>query len=395
MSFCRHEFGSLDGLTLRLLQAKVEKELSRVDADMTSTPAGRPVTVRHNFVERTATRATLMFVPAEGGEEYGFLAVPLVLETDQPPALNVRLKWHFRGDVRSAWPRDWPGPEPGDEEPVSVPIYGWQRTADLTKWHHPVVARLPIRTPKTKNPRLEVDVTVLDVHTGKALGKRLLRWEAIEFTPHTISVTWGDATEPSHVRDHPIGPQGRADAIRDRFVAGSSVAVIAPRRFGKSTLVEYLITEGYRHKLLIPQAIVCTNYASASGFDYERLWEDVSKALVDEVGARLRSEAAAVLPAAEAFDAVRTAAKKEGYKAVVLLFDEAQLFFPGQNGVGLGSALKTLLERNLARRSSDKVPLLFGLIGLPSLRTRAGADLTGLLNPVERRPAWTSRNYVR
>ena len=107
--FCRDEFGSLDGLSLQLLKARVEKELSHADADMTPAPAGRRVTVRHNFVERTATRATLMFVPAEGGEEYGFLAVPLVLETDQPQALNVRLKWEFKGEARSAWPRDWAG----------------------------------------------------------------------------------------------------------------------------------------------------------------------------------------------------------------------------------------------------------------------------------------------
>ena len=385
MVFCRDEFGSLDGLSLQLLRARVEKELSRADAGMTPAPAGRRVTVRHNFVERTATRATLMFVPAEGGEEYGFLAVPLVLETDQPQALNVRLKWEFKGESRAAWPRDWPGPEPGDEDPVSVPIYGWQRAADSTKWHHPLVARLPIRPPKAANPRLEVAVTVLEAQTDKALGnRRSLRWDSIAVTPHTISVTWGDATEPSHVRDHPIGPQGRADAIRERFVVGSSVAVIAPRRFGKSTLVEYLVTEGSRHGLLIPPAVVCTRYASASGFDYERLWDEVSEALVDRVGARLKREAASVLPAPEAFDSVRTAARKKGYKAVVLLFDEAQLFFPGQNGVELGSALKTLLERHLARRSDDRqVPLLFGLIGLPSLRTRAGSDLMGLLNPVE------------
>ena len=385
VAFCRDQFGSLDGLSLQLLQARVAKELSRVDADITQAPAGHRVTVRHNFVERTATRATLMFVAADGGEEYGFVAVPLVLETDQPQALNVRLKWEFKGDARSAWPRAWPGPDPGEEDPVSVPIYGWQHAADSTKWHHPLVARLPIRTPKGENPWLEAAVTVLDAQSDKKLGnRRSLRWDSIVVTPRTISVTWGDATEPSHVRDHPIGPQGRADAIRERFVAGSSVAVIAPRRFGKSTLVEYLVTEGSSHGLLIPPAIVCTRYSRASGFDYEELWDAVSGALVDRIGARLRREATSVLPAPEAFDAVRTAARSKGYKAVVLLFDEAQLFFPGQNGVELGSALKTLLERHLARRGDDnQVPLLFGLIGLPSLRTRAGSDLMGLLNPVE------------
>ena len=384
VAFCREQFGSLDGLSLPLLKARVKKEL-RADVAITPSIAAGRVTVEHNYLEGRTARATLMFAPAETGEDYGFLAVPLVLETDQPQPLNVRLKWDFSGEARAAWSRDWPGPEPGDDDPVSVPIYGWRRQLDPTKWHYPLVARLPIRTPKTPNPRLAVAVTVLDAQTDKPLGnKRPLRWDSIALTPHTISVAWGDATEPSHVRDHPIGPQGRADAIRDRFVAGSSVAVIAPRRFGKTTLVEYLVTEGSRHKLLIPPAIVCTRYASASGFDYECLWNEVSEALVDKIGARLKREPTSVLPAPEAFDPVRTEARKRGYKAVVLLFDEAQLFFPGQNGVELGSALKTLLERHLARRGDDrKVPLLFGLIGLQSLRTRAGSDLMGLLHPFE------------
>ena len=367
---------------LRQLKTEVHADLwANIDDDLRSkAPAARSVLL--GAYERAVAFCREQFGSLEG------LSVPLLKARveKQPQPLNVRLKWDFTGEARAAWSRDWPGPEPGDDDPVSVPIYGWRRQPDPTKWHYPLVARLPIRTPKAANPRLAVAVTVLEAQTDKPLGnKRSLRWDSIALTPHTISVAWGDATEPSHVRDHPIGPQGRADAIREGFVAGSSVAVIAPRRFGKSTLVEYLVTEGARHKLLIPPAIVCTRYASASGFDYECLWNEVSEVLVDKIGARLKREPTSVLPAPEAFDAVRTEARKKGYKAVVLLFDEAQLFFPGQNGVELGSALKTLLERHLARRSDDrKVPLLFGLIGLPSLRTRAGSDLMGLLNPVEK-----------
>lgn len=384
VAFFREEIGSLDGLTPALLKGRVAKELTRESGETTSSLAAGRMTVEHNFVEGRA-RATLMFAPAETGEDYGVVTVPLVLETDQPQAVDVRLEWDFKGDARTAWPSEWPAPEPSDNDVVAVPMYAWHRQSDGTKWHYPLVARLPIRTPKGKNPHIAVAVTVVEAQKGTPLGnKRVLRWDSIGLEPHTISVVWGDATEPSHVRAHPIGPQGQADAIRDRFVAGGSVAVIAPRRFGKSTLVEYLVTEGSQHKLLIPPAIVCTRYASASGFDYERLWNEVSSALVDEIGVRLKRESTSALPAAEAFDAVRTTAKRKNYKAVVLLFDEAQLFFQGQNGIELGSAMKTLLERHLARRSDDtKVPLLFGLIGLPSLRLRAGSDLMGLLNPVE------------
>jgi serine/threonine protein kinase len=388
IAFFREEVGSLEGLSPPAIRARVQRELAKTASAGTKVndvAAATVATVEHNYLEGRTTRATLLFTPAADGAEYGFVSLPLVIETDQPRAMNAALRWDVKGDVRSGWSRDWPNPEPDLDAPLAIPFYTWRRQPDGKHWHFCLSGRLPIRTPKAAHPRVEVELTVVDPSTRQPLGPpRLLKWESIQTKAGQISVVWGDATEPSHVRDHPIGPQERANAIRDKFVAASSVAVIAPRRFGKSTLVEYLIKEAPAHKLLIPAALVCTQYASASGFDYDSFWNDLSERLVDKIGARLKRETVAPLPPPQAFDAVRTAARKKGYKAIVVLLDEAQLFFSAQR-TELGPHLKTLLERDLARTDdTKKVPILFGLIGLPSLRERAGADLLGVLNPIEK-----------
>lgn len=387
VNFLRHEMDGWEAMPYDLVKARAARELSRSAQTVAGPePANdSPVTVEHNYLEGRASRATLVFAKSETGEDYGTVVVPLVLESEQPRAIGVRLLWDFKGDVRAGWSRDWPGPYPGDADVLSIPVPGWRRQPEGTRYHYCVKARLPIRTPRTANPRVEASVTVVEADTGRPLGPaRVLKWESIALKPVSLSVAWGDATEPRHVREHPIGPQERAGAILDRFLAGGSVAVIAPRRFGKSTLVEYLVAQGAKASLLIPPAAVCTKYKAPAGFDYESLWADVSTRLVDMAGCRIRHESSSPLPTVEAFDGLRAEARKKGYKAVVILMDEAQLFFTGRKAE-LGSQLKSLVERDLARTDdAGKVPVVFGLIGLPSLRERAGADFMGLLNPIEK-----------
>ena len=386
VAFFHDELDGVADVPYSTIRARVNKELARASERATTEPGasyGR-VTVEHNYLEGRRRRATLIYVPSDTGADYGTVAVPVTLETDHPRPLTVRLDWRFKGPARTGWWKEWPDPEPGSEQIISVPIVEWRKQPDGKRWHYSLAADLPVRPPRGAHPRIEIEVTVLEAESRKPLGPpRVLRWESIGKTAVPVSVVWGDAAEPSHVREHPIGPQERADALCKMLAAGSSVAVIARRRFGKSTLVEYIVREGEKHGLCVPEAVVCTRYRTAAGFDYESLRKALSDSLVDKVGCRLKHETAAPLPGADAFDGIRTAAKKKGYRAVVILLDEAQLFFSGPEGE-IGSQLKTLLERSLARTDDGAAaPVVVGLVGLPSLRDRGGADLMGLLNPVE------------
>src|SRR5262249_6449879 len=130
-----------------------------------------------------------------------------------------------------------------------------------------------------------------------------------------LTVEWGDTAGPDYVDQHPIGPQQSAKAILNRLRTGSSIAVIAPRRFGKSTLVDYLIREAASCDLAIPPPLWCTSFASSGGFDYERLWNDASAGFKKFLGASLGMGRAGFLPDAEAFDHVRRVAAEKGFKA--------------------------------------------------------------------------------
>lgn len=373
----------LDLATFEILQRQAQLSRAERPAGGRSGDAAA-VTVGHSHTEGRLKRPTLTYVASPGGEAYGMVQVPMCFETASPRDLTVHVDLVVKGEARENWPRDWPGVEPTPATGLHLRMLGWRGSAEPDRWLQDVVARIPIRAPKSSNARLSLDVRVLDAGTGSPLGEsRSLTWDSIQLAPGDLTLTWSDATSPDHVRKNPIGPQEHAGRLLNRLRSGSNIAVIAPRRFGKSSLVEYLVQEAPRHKLLMPPAMVGTRYSGASGFDFETFWRDLSKALVGPLGKLLEHEGAGPLPPPSAFDAVRREARKKGHAAVVVMVDEAQLFFDARKP-NLGPDLKTLLERHLARTDDPSLaPFLFGFVGLPSLRERAGADLLALLSPVE------------
>jgi serine/threonine protein kinase len=379
----RREYGDPSDMSFGALRNKAQKELKDNDRRAEPDATGR-IGVEHNWTEASGAKATLVFHQPNPAIAYGILAAPVVLQTNRPRQLDVRLAIEVKGEHRSAWPKEWPDIEPSS--PFTVPAYGWQPHPENDSWHFPVALRVPVRQPRTEAPRLEATIQVLEAQGGNALGPPVpLRWESIELHRPSVELRWAGTTNPEYVRTHPIGPQAQSADIMARFKAGGSVAVIAPRRFGKSTLVEFLLKDGAEAGFLTPPAIVCTDYAAAGGLDYERLWSDVSNWLYSSLGACLPPKVSGPLPGKDGFDQVRKAAKDRRYRAVVVLFDEAQLFFPHQAGADLGTRLKNLLERHWSRADdTTKVPVLFGFIGLPTMRERAGADLMALLAPIER-----------
>ena len=379
----REQFGDPSDIGYAGLRRKAEKELRSSRKLPNSDEIDAGVAVEHNWTETTATKATLVFHQPDPGVDYGVLSAPVVLETRQPRQLDVALSIEVKGDHRNAWPKEWPDITPSGS--FTVPAYGWQPQPETDRWQYPLALRIPIRKPRA-DLRLEVSIQVFDAHKGTVLGpKGTLRWESIELSMPRLELRWAGTTNPHYVRSHPIGPQAQVADIIARLRAGGSVAVIAPRRFGKSTLVEYLLNDGAESGLLVPPAIVCTEYATASGLDYDRLWASVSDWFYRHLDASLPPNHTGLLPDVNAFDQVRKGAHEQGFKAIVLLFDESQLFFPQAEGPALGTRLKNLLERHWSRSDTKgMVPVLFGFIGLPTLRERAGADLMGLLAPIER-----------
>lgn len=382
VEFFQTNVGSLQGISFDAILLRAGKE--RGGGGLAAGPVDeRRVMLDHNWIDASGSRASLTVVRRAQGSNLAELAAPLVLGVPQPCSIEVAVDWQVRGKLRDAWPDDWPDVEPS--EPFMVYPHDWRPDPNGPGYLHSFAASFPVRLLRGEPiTRLEVVATVRDGRTGAGLCEpKTLKWDQIE-EPRSVVVEWADATNPEYIRQHPIGPQEKVATLLQRLSSGSSVAVIAPRRFGKSTLAEYLVKEAPASGLAMPPAIWCTEFWSTGGFDYQRLWDRASKALKAVLGAEIGSGREGVLPSAEAFDHVRRVAHEQGFKAVVLLFDEAQLFFPGQGNFEVSSLLKMLLERHWARAENNMAPLLMGFVGLQSLRQRVGADLMGLLNPIER-----------
>ncbi len=362
--------------------------LARWAAQSAEIEAPRQLTinVRHDWVRTQGMRATLMLVQHDPQLDLAYFDAPLVLETEEPRAWTLRMVWKITtGGWRASWPSDYPSIEPDE---LTVAKYQWRRDEEDKPYQHTFRLRIPVRVPRDRKKHLAASVTLSDAKTNRVmLNDHVLRWESLDFKPATnpISVVWSTVGSDDDVTQHPIGPQLRASEILRRLEARSCTAVIAPRRFGKTTLVNYLASALPSRGIYAAPPVVCTEHRPSLNIDYGALWHRLSEALRADFGTGLLSGWQGPLPPEAAFDAVRRAARKRGDKAIVLLFDEAQFFFPSDQGPEIGTRLKARLEGTWCAAADDMVPVLFCFVGLPALVQRIGADLTGLLMPIE---AW-------
>ena len=377
--FCRSTQLNAKFVTIEMLERWV------VQSTEGEAPRQLTINVRHDWVRSQGMRATLMLVQNDPELNLAYFDAPLTLETEEPRAWTLRMVWQVTGDWRAGWPGDYPSIEPDE---LAVAKYQWRRDEEDKPYQHTFRLRIPVRVPRDRKKRLEVRVKLSDAKTNRVmLNDHLLRWESLDFEPTNspISVVWSTVSSDDDVTQHPIGPQLRASEILRWLEAGSCVAVIAPRRFGKTTLVNYLASALPSRSIYAAPPVVCTEHRLSSSIDYGTLWHRVSEALRAAFGTGLSSGWQGPLPPEEAFDAVRRAAWNQGHKGIVLLFDEAQLFFPSDQGPEIGTRLKARLEGAWCVAADDMVPVLFCFVGLPALVQRIGVDLTGLLMPIE---AW-------
>ena len=336
----------------------------------------------HNWVDASGRRVPLVYRPyGDPDRPYGFVEAPLVVQLDLPRDLDLRLQIDMKTDQRKGWPRDWEAPSPGR---LRLSRFTW-RAGGARGYHVSFKLRVPMREPRSDSEPLEFVLRAFDGETGAVAGPaKRLRWPGVQRSEGQITFDWQDGINPQYVVRHPIGPQHHWERIVRRVEAGNSFAVIAPRRFGKSTLVEYLRKDAEDAGLLVLKSVLCTGYHDGSSLDYHSLWDAVSAELQRRLGTPIAGTLHDGLPAPEAFDRALQVAGTRGRRGIVLLLDEAQLFFPREGGYVLGDRLKDLLERHWGRQDRPGgAGLVLGLTGLPSLLARAGTNLMALLRPVE------------
>ncbi len=359
---------------------QIERTIAR-QAQRKSLPnlkAERPpkISIEQVWIDRKKSRVPLFF-QALPGRAYGRTSLPLILRSEAPLDLELELEVLPKGPLFQPWPKGWNKPSP---QQISLSRFDWR--SEGTSQIYSFELSLPLRAPISGKERVELQLSLRS--GGELLAERRLDWGGVLPRGGPIPFDWADRVDPSYVLDHPIGPQLSHQRILNLVAEGGSFAVIAPRRFGKTTLVEYLYEVGPKQEIIIPQPLVCTSFMGENGLDFMGLWSSLDQRLREAVGVGVQGGWREGLPGADAFEEIRSAAWEMGKRAILLLFDEAQLFFP-QRSFNLGNQLKDLLERRWSRKDRPGLaPLVFGFVGLPSLRERAGANLMGQLSAFER-----------
>ncbi|MCI0722229.1 MAG: protein kinase [Acidobacteria bacterium] len=378
IEFFEENMGDATEASFKSLQAWVNKNRSRFKDGQTED--SQLLTIEHNWTDR-GQKAPLIFFPhPDQRQAYGFVTVPLVIETNQPKSLSVKLETHVKTGQREAWPREWENPKP---DILRIYHHEWRENASEGNYIYTLRLEIPISLSRKTGRRFEIELNLLDEEKATIAGKpKTLSWDSIESTTGPLKLNWPENTDPGVVTKHPIGPQQKSSVILNRVALGGSFAVVAPRRFGKTTLVEYISKEARQMGFVVPKPVGCTSYPGSGELDYPRVWHEVSNELQQTLGASL-GRLQGSLPEVDSFDFVRRAAARDGKRGILILVDEAQLFFPRKDSGQLGDLLKDRLERHWSRKDDPHmVPVILGFIGLPSFQERAGANLCGLVNPL-------------
>jgi hypothetical protein len=334
-----------------------------------------PITIRHAFMDATGQRVPAYYFPLEDATRpYGIVRLPVVLQARAPSSAQLQLSLRVMSRHREHWPSEWDAPSP---ERVSLRPQDWKQVPASDEYEYTLTLVLPIRLlDRVRDRVLSVEIQATETQRDVRLAPVILEWDRLVTVQGPLAFSWGDGVDTRYVAKHPIGPQRRVDSLINAIRAGNSFAIVAPRRFGKSSLCRYLAERLGDDGCCVAE-VVCTRMAEVTTGDFEKLWNDVSQQITGKLGVGMSGLPIGGMPPLDAFDRARRAANQQGIKRILLLIDEAQLLF-AREGTVLGDALKDALEREWTA-TAGMASVQIGLIGLPSLEERCGTNLAAML----------------
>jgi hypothetical protein len=211
-------------------------------------------------------------------------------------------------------------------------------------------------------------VRARDRRTGFDITREFT-FEHVSFEPPTFETLMGDDTSAEEMLRHPLGIQRHYQEILDTIKSGiASFMVVAPRRFGKSTLLGAIATatraDDWKEILTIGPIRALPDEGMAGAFS--QACQLLGHELNANVPTNWRQQD--LLPAENAFDQATDAAWRQGKKTIYFLFDEAQAMFSQRHrGKDAAERLKARLESRWARSRPGHAAVRVGLVGQPHL----------------------------
>ena len=264
------------------------------------------------------------------------------------------LHWQIRDRQEDWYESDVPG-EYYLDTIVPIPVYrqallGWQRS-----------------------PRPELGVTV----RVEGLERRL-NFTRLLLQPRHVQTNEPQASPTDLVTRRPLGAQvvyeRLAEVIRR---GGPSFMVVAPRRFGKTTLLKYLFGIANAQTELFPVIVDLGRHMTAED-GLVQLFKQISDRLHEEFGAAPATPTPAVW-SHQNFREIRQFLHSKGKTTLLILVDEAQALVPRQSGVPWGNTFKNMLELHLTGQRDTLADVTFGLFGTIDLSVKVGRNCRDFL----------------
>lgn len=268
-----------------------------------------------------------------------------------------RIRWVLEGD-ESRWRRiEGPGRYEREER---VPVAFTRGTA----------ARL-----RDKGSGVTITFRIGDVTNS-------LRFDRIEPELPAVLLRKATGTEDASfsdlVRNRPLGPQVWHRKLEGVVEEGRhSFMVVAPRRFGKTTLLQHLAVhaKGKKHQVV---HVTLAREVSTTQAVIE-VWREILDTLANEHDVRPSvNEPPSSLINVDSWVKVRRFLHDRGCTKLVLLIDEAQALVP-RAGSRWGTDLKNFIERHLVNPEPGLATVQIGLFGTVDLGVRVGQNCRDFL----------------
>ena len=196
---------------------------------------------------------------------------------------------------------------------------------------------------------------------------------------------WPEGIHADFVRVHPVGIQRHVAAMIERLrCGGGSLAAVAPRRCGKSTLAAYLAALDGSHQLVVAATIDASALAGVSGERGEEFWRVVANQVAERFGFPLAEFPDAVGAAMSAIAQARQFAAADAMRSVVIIVDDAEcLFHEPSSQQSLREAFRRALDHDWSVSEVNEVAVGFVLLGSTSLLSALGSQLVERLRPFD------------
>lgn len=228
------------------------------------------------------------------------------------------------------------------------------------RWVAPLrLSAVPLGKPAGESTTLSFILSASDPVSGVSFLSPVLTVK-VGASFQRISLPFSTTTDPEQMRRHPLGIQNKYEAIRSTLETGMrSVLIAAPRRFGKTTLLnalsDHFNNAGGESQVLFVPPIVATVDTDIFGTFAKRVAERLEAPEVPEDGA--------AVPEPSSLDSIRGRAKRRGFNTIYMVVDEAQAFFAGVEGRFRAEQVKHLFESSWGRGSNGHASVQLLLVG--------------------------------